>query len=45
MSQTTMIDGDRSHLPIRRPTFSGTVNRTLDGSRPDWNLISHPRAS
>ena len=33
---------DRSHLPIRRPSFSGTVRRTLDGSQPDWNLIGHP---
>ena len=33
---------DRSHLPIRRPTFAGVVNRTLDGSQPDWNLIGHP---
>ena len=33
---------DRSHLPIRRPTFGGVVNRTLAGSQPDWNLIGHP---
>ena len=33
---------DRSHLPIRRPAFAGTANRTLDGSQPDWNLIGHP---
>ncbi len=33
---------DRSHLPIRRPTFAGVVNRTLAGSQPDWNLIGHP---
>ena len=37
-----MSDVDRSHLPIRRPTFSGVVNKTLDGSQPDWNLIAHP---
>ena len=37
-----MSDIDRSHLPIRRPSFSGTVRRTLDGSQPDWNLIGHP---
>ena len=37
-----MSEVDRSHLPIRRPTFSGAVNRTLDGSQPDWNLIGHP---
>ena len=33
---------DRSHLPIRRPTFGGVVKRTLAGSQPDWNLIGHP---
>ena len=37
-----MSDVDRSHLPIRRPPFSGTVGKTLDGSKPDWNLIGHP---
>jgi len=37
-----MGDVVRSHLPIRRPTVSGVVNRTLDGSQPDWNLIGHP---
>ena len=37
-----MSDVDRSHLPIRRPSFSGTARRTLDGSQPDWNLIGHP---
>ena len=37
-----MSDDDRRHLPIRRPVFSGTVRRTLDGSQPDWNLIGHP---
>ena len=37
-----MNDVDRSHLPIRRPVFSGTVRKTLDGSQPDWNLIGHP---
>jgi arylsulfatase len=37
-----MPDVDRSHLPIRRPPFAGTANRTLAGSRPDWNLIGHP---
>ena len=36
-----MSEVDRSHLPIRRPSFSGTVNKTLDGSQPDWNLIGH----
>ena len=33
---------DRSKLPIRRVPFDGVVNRTLDGSQPDWNLIGHP---
>jgi len=37
-----MSDIDRSHLPIRRAPFSGVANKTLDGSRPDWNLIGHP---
>ena len=37
-----MSEVDRSRLPIRRKTFEGVVNRTLDGSQPDWNLIGHP---
>ena len=37
-----MSEIDRGHLPIRRPAFSGVVNKTLDGSQPDWNLIAHP---
>ena len=37
-----MSEVDRSRLPIRRKTFAGVVNRTLDGSQPDWNLIGHP---
>ena len=37
-----MSEIDRSMLPIRRQTFAGVVNRTLDGSQPDWNLIGHP---
>ncbi len=37
-----MSDVDRNHLPIRRPPFSGTISRTLEGSTPDWDLISHP---
>ncbi len=37
-----MSDIDRSRLPIRRPDFSGSVSKTLDGSQPDWNLIGHP---
>ena len=35
---------DRSVLPLRRPVFGGVVNRTLAGSRPDWNILSSPRA-
>ena len=31
-----MGEPDRSRLPIRRETFAGVANRTLDGSRPDW---------
>ena len=31
---------DRSKLPIRRPPFQGVVNRTLDGSQPDWNFVA-----
>ena len=37
-----MSEVDRSRLPIRRKTFEGVINRTLDGSQPDWNLIGHP---
>jgi arylsulfatase A-like enzyme len=37
-----MSELERSRLPIRRPVFSGVTNRTLDGSQPDWGLISHP---
>ena len=37
-----MSDLDRTNLPIRRKAFGGVVNRTLDGSQPDWNLIGHP---
>ena len=37
-----MSEPDRSSLPIRRPGAGGVVNRTLKGSRPDWNLIGHP---
>ncbi len=31
---------DRTKLPIRRPQFQGVVNRTLDGSQPDWNYVA-----
>jgi arylsulfatase len=37
-----MTGPDRSRIPIRRETFAGVANRTLDGSRPDWDLIAHP---
>jgi arylsulfatase len=39
-----MPDIDRSCLPIRRPAFSGEVRRTLDGSRPDWEILGSVRA-
>ena len=35
---------DRSVHPLRRPAFGGVVNRTLAGSRPDWNILSSPKA-
>src|SRR4051794_13081695 len=35
---------DRSVLPLRRPIFEGAVNRTLAGSRPDWNILSSAKA-
>jgi arylsulfatase A-like enzyme len=34
---------DRTVLPLRRAPFSGTVNRTLAGSEPDWSQLGHPR--
>jgi arylsulfatase A-like enzyme len=37
-----MSGPDRTRLPIRREPFAGVANRTLAGSRPDWNLIGHP---
>ena len=37
-----MSEPDCMKLPIRRPPFQGVSNRTLDGSKPDWNLIGHP---
>ena len=37
-----MSEPDRSRLPIRRETFAGTVDRTLAGSQPDWDLIEAP---
>ncbi len=39
-----MSDVDRTSLPIRRPAYSGTTNRTLRGSTPDWNLVGQPVA-
>jgi Sulfatase len=32
---------DRTRLPIRRAPFQGVTNRTLEGSKPDWNQIGH----
>jgi len=32
---------DRSSLPIRRPPFAGSTQRTLEGSAPDWNQAGH----
>jgi|GEM_PF-2698070 len=37
-----MAELDRSKLPMRRQPFQGVAGRTLDGARPDWNLIGHP---
>ncbi len=37
-----MTEPDRTKLPIRRESFQGVANRTLEGSQPDWNLIGHP---
>ena len=34
MSETIL---DRTKLPIRRPPFAGEIERTLEGSVPDWN--------
>ena len=31
---------DRTRLPIRRPPFGGRIDRTLDGSEPDWATIA-----
>ena len=39
-----MSKPDRTNLPIRRLPFQGVSNKTLDGSKPDWNLIGHPGA-
>ena len=36
-----MSQPDRSKLPIRRQPLGGVANRTLDGSRPDWEAIGH----
>ena len=37
-----MTEPDRTRLPIRRASFQGVANRTLEGSQPDWDLIGHP---
>ena len=39
-----MSEPDRTNLPIRRLPFQGVSNKTLDGSKPDWNLIGHPES-
>ena len=36
-----MSQPDRSKLPIQRQPFAGVANRTLDGSKPDWESIGH----
>src|SRR3954451_143968 len=41
---TVTDPADRSALPLRRPAFDGVVNRTLAGSRPDWDILSSPKA-
>src|SRR6201982_1268298 len=39
-----MSEPDRTNLPIRRLPFQGVSNKTLDGSKPDWNRIGPPEA-
>src|SRR6476661_2596877 len=39
--EPVMNEPDRTSLPIRRAPFAGTINRTLDGSQPDWEAIGH----
>jgi hypothetical protein len=41
--QARMADDpiDPSRLPVADPGFTGVANRTLQGSRPDWDLIGH----
>ena len=34
-----MSEPDRTNLPIRRLPFQGVSNKTLDGSKPDWNYL------
>ena len=36
-----MSQPDRSKLPIPRQPFQGVANRTLEGSKPDWESIGH----
>ena len=31
---------DRTTLPIAQPPFKGVVERTLDGSQPDWDYVA-----
>lgn len=37
-----MSEPDRTAHPLRTPPFAGTTNRTLRGSKTDWDLIGHP---
>ena len=36
-----MSQPDRSKLPIRKQPFGGAANRTLGGSKPDWEELGH----
>ena len=36
-----MSQPDRSKLPIRKRPFGGVANKTLGGSKPDWEELGH----
>ena len=36
-----MSQPDRSKLPIRKRPFEGVANKTLGGSKPDWEELGH----
>ena len=36
-----MSQPDRSKLPIRKQPFGGVANKTLGGSKPDWEELGH----